>query len=82
LTAAELLTAADEMTGYTSVIANLPEGDRRMADWDGFVSLLRDLESFGYADAFSASFMVPRDLSGRSSSLPTSLAMKINRMVL
>jgi ATP-dependent helicase/nuclease subunit A len=55
LTAAELLTAADEMTGYTSVIANLPEGDRRMADWDGFVSLLRDLESFGYADAFSAS---------------------------
>ncbi len=39
-----LLHLCDYLTGYTAVIANLPDGLRRMADWNGFVELVRSLE--------------------------------------
>ena len=39
-----LLQLSDRLTGYTAVIANLPGADRRMADWAGFVELVRSLE--------------------------------------
>ncbi|MGA7935429.1 MAG: 3'-5' exonuclease, partial [Kovacikia sp.] len=39
-----LLQLTDRLTGYTAVIANLPGCDRRMADWQGFISLVRQLE--------------------------------------
>jgi len=44
-----LLQLADRLTGYTAVIANLPGSDRRMADWRGFLELVRQLEQ-GTAD--------------------------------
>ena len=39
-----LIQLCDRLTGYTAVIANLPDGLRRMADWNGFVELMRSLE--------------------------------------
>jgi ATP-dependent helicase/nuclease subunit A len=39
-----LLQLGDRLTGYTAVIANLPGADRRMADWAGFIELVRSLE--------------------------------------
>ncbi|MGB3494304.1 MAG: UvrD-helicase domain-containing protein [Elainellaceae cyanobacterium] len=39
-----LLQLSDRRTGYTAVIANLPGADRRMADWTGFLELVRSLE--------------------------------------
>jgi len=39
-----LLQRCDRLTGYTAVIANLPGGRRRMADWNGFVEQVRSLE--------------------------------------
>ena len=39
-----LLQLSDRLTGYTAVIANLPGADRRMADWTGFLELVRSLE--------------------------------------
>lgn len=39
-----LLQLSDRLTGYTAVIANLPGAVRRMADWMGFVGLVRSLE--------------------------------------
>ena len=38
-----LLAEADARTGFTAVIANLPGGPRRLADWRGFVDLVRSL---------------------------------------
>ena len=38
-----LLAEADTRTGYTAVVANLPGGPRRLADWRGFVDLVRSL---------------------------------------
>ncbi len=40
-----LLQLSDRLTGYTAVIANLPGADRRLADWQGFSSLVRTLEA-------------------------------------
>jgi ATP-dependent helicase/nuclease subunit A len=40
-----LLQWCDRLTGYTAVIANLPGGDRRIADWTGFIELVRSLEA-------------------------------------
>ncbi|MGH9818641.1 MAG: UvrD-helicase domain-containing protein, partial [Pyrinomonadaceae bacterium] len=51
---AELLRAADGRTGYTAVIANLPQGDRREADWLGVLSLVRQLSLNGLGDLFGA----------------------------
>jgi len=50
----ELLREADLVTGYASVIANLPQGNRREADWMGFLSLLRKLSLNGRSDLFGA----------------------------
>ncbi|MBE7382989.1 MAG: UvrD-helicase domain-containing protein [Leptolyngbya sp. SIO1E4] len=43
-----LLQLSDRLTGYTAVIANLPGADRRMADWTGFVELVRSLEGSSF----------------------------------
>lgn len=40
-----LLQISDRLTGYTAVVANLPGADRRMADWAGFIDLVRSLEA-------------------------------------
>ncbi len=47
-----LLQWMDRLTGYTAVIANLPNGLRREADWRGFCDLIGMLET-GAADLFS-----------------------------
>lgn len=39
-----LLRRADHLTGYTAVLANLWNADRRGADWRGFADLVQDLE--------------------------------------
>lgn len=41
----ELLALADTLTGYTSVLANLPGAVRREADWRGFTGFVRTLET-------------------------------------
>ena len=40
-----LLHLADCDTGFSAVLANLPSGARRLADWKGFCDLVRNLES-------------------------------------
>lgn len=47
-----LLQLADSYTGYTAVITNLPDAQRREADWRGFRDLIRRLES-GNLDVFA-----------------------------
>lgn len=39
-----LIQIADRLTGYTAVIANLAGAARRLADWQGFRELVRELE--------------------------------------
>jgi ATP-dependent helicase/nuclease subunit A len=39
-----LLQLADRITGYTAVIANLPNAPRREADWRGFLDFVQELE--------------------------------------
>ena len=39
-----LLQLADRSTGYTAVIANLPNAPRRAADWRGFLDFVQKLE--------------------------------------
>jgi ATP-dependent helicase/nuclease subunit A len=46
-----LLQLADQLTGYTAVIANLPNHQRRLADWRGFLDTVRKLET-GAAEVF------------------------------
>lgn len=46
-----LLSAADALCGYTAVIGNLPGPRRRLADWDGFRAIARQLED-GAQDVF------------------------------
>ena len=46
-----ILQLVDRLTGYTAVIANLPKGKRRLADWQGFSSLIKELEQ-GTEDIF------------------------------
>jgi len=47
-----LLQYADRLTGYSAVIANLPYNQRRIADWYGFLNLIRSLEG-GMANVFN-----------------------------
>lgn len=56
----ELLALADRLSGYTAVIANLWDGERRLADWQGFLTVIRELER-GEDDTFS----VVRELRAR-----------------
>jgi ATP-dependent helicase/nuclease subunit A len=51
----ELLKYIDELTGYRAVVANLPHGARREADWDGMLALVRTQEQNGRPDPFSLS---------------------------
>jgi len=46
-----LLQKADGLTGYTAVIANLSNPQRRLADWQGFLDTVRRLEA-GTAEVF------------------------------
>lgn len=39
-----LLQWCDRLTGYSAVIKNLPHGERRLRDWQGFGALVRHLE--------------------------------------
>ncbi len=48
--ASDLLRLADDLTGFRAVLAHLPQGGRRVADFDGMVGLLQRLEG-GHADA-------------------------------
>ncbi|MFL6468091.1 MAG: UvrD-helicase domain-containing protein [Pyrinomonadaceae bacterium] len=50
----ELLLEADRRCGYRAVLANLPHGDRREADWRGTIELLLSLEKTGCGDIFGA----------------------------
>lgn len=50
--AEQLLRLADRLTGYGAVAANLPQGERRIADINGVYDLLRKLESQGRSDVF------------------------------
>ena len=43
-----VLQLADRLTGYTAVIANLPGANRRLADWQGFQQLVKNLEQGTY----------------------------------
>jgi ATP-dependent helicase/nuclease subunit A len=43
-----ILQFADRLTGYTAVIANLPGSTRRLADWQGFGQLVKDLQQGTY----------------------------------
>jgi ATP-dependent helicase/nuclease subunit A len=52
--AERLVQLAEEATGYTAVIKNLKQGDRRLADWFGFISMLRRLASVGRSDVVGA----------------------------
>lgn len=52
LSPSQLLQRADQLTGYTAVIANLPQASRRLTDWQGFLELVRHLEQ-GTADVLS-----------------------------
>ena len=46
-----LLQSIDRLTGYTAVIANLSKAKRRLADWQGFCQLVKELEQ-GTDDLF------------------------------
>lgn len=52
--AAALLMSADRMTGYRAILANLPHGARREADWHGTIAFLQKLERSGRGDVFGA----------------------------
>lgn len=51
----ESLKYLDQLTGYSAVVANLPHGPRREADWHGILALLHQQEQAGRPDAFSLS---------------------------
>lgn len=51
-TPSRILQICDRLTGYTAVIANMAGAQRRLADWHGFVDLVKNLEEGTY-DLFS-----------------------------
>jgi ATP-dependent helicase/nuclease subunit A len=50
-TPSRLLQIVDRLTGYTAVIANLPGAQRRLADWQGSIDLVQNLQQ-GTNDIF------------------------------
>src|SRR5690606_20355543 len=48
----DVLRAADSLTGYSGVLAGMPGGRRRLADYGGLLDLVRRLES-GSKDLFT-----------------------------
>lgn len=79
----ELLRLADHLTGYTAVLANLWDAERRLADWQGFLDLVRELErgeddTFGVVrtlrDYLQEGVEVPRPtLEGRNAVMLTTM---------
>ncbi|MCC0176264.1 UvrD-helicase domain-containing protein [Waterburya agarophytonicola K14] len=47
-TPSRILQICDRLTGYTAVLANLAGAERRLADWQGFQRLVKDLEQGNY----------------------------------
>ena len=47
-----IIRIADRLTGYSAVIANLPQGPRRLADLEGVFDVLRKLALRGRGDVF------------------------------
>ena len=47
-----VVRVADKLTGYSAVIANLPQGPRRLADLEGVFDVLRKLALRGRGDLF------------------------------
>ena len=47
-TPSRILQISDRLTGYTAVIANLAGAKRRLADWEGFTELVKNLERDTY----------------------------------
>jgi ATP-dependent helicase/nuclease subunit A len=68
-TAERLVEIADELTGYTAVIANLRQAERRMADWFGCIALLRRFASLGRSDVVGAARYLS-DIQGVESAVP------------
>ena len=56
LTAAEIVSLADTLTGYRAIIANMPHGERREADLRGMSDLLHRLEKQGKGGVFDAAY--------------------------
>lgn len=54
-----LLQALDQATGYSAVVANLPGGRRRLADWRAFLAVVRELEGW-HRDAFTVARQLRR----------------------
>ncbi|HEX7040681.1 MAG TPA: UvrD-helicase domain-containing protein [Trueperaceae bacterium] len=54
-----LLQGIDEAAGYSAVVANLPGGRRRLADWRAFLALVRKLEGW-HRDAFAVARQLRR----------------------
>lgn len=52
--AESVMRLADRLTGYGAVIANLPQGSRRLADMNGMLDLLGKLARLGRGNVFSA----------------------------
>ena len=48
-----LLRQADRLTGYSAVLAGLPNRSRRLADWQAFLELVRDEERAVGGDIFA-----------------------------
>ena len=63
-----LLQMGDRFTGYTAVVANLPGAARRMADWNGFMELVRSLEK-GSFDVLTVVRQL-RQITGAAVTLP------------
>ena len=53
-TAERFVEIADEMTGYTSIMANLDQGERHLTDWFGCLDLLRKFAALGRSDVVGA----------------------------
>lgn len=54
LSPVEILQRADRLTGYSAIIANLDDGDRRLADWRAMQALLHEFAKIGRGDTLGA----------------------------
>jgi len=54
LSPVEILRLADRLTGYSAIIANLDDGERRLADWRAIQTLLQDFGKIGCGDTIGA----------------------------
>lgn len=54
LSPVEILQLADRLTGYSAIIANLDDGDRRLADWRAMQALLQEFAKIGRSDTLGA----------------------------